>query len=212
MTSGTLYVISAPSGAGKTSLIKALLGRDPHLHLSVSYTTRAPRPGEIDGVHYRFVDPPTFQRMVAEAAFLEHAQVFGNWYGTAEAALRAGLEEGRDLVLEIDWQGAHQVRERFPAAVGIFILPPSVATLDTRLRGRGQDGEAVIATRMAQAREEISHCHDYDYLVVNDSFEVALDDLAAIVRARRLRRSIQGSRLAALLADLLGAGAGASAR
>jgi guanylate kinase len=204
MTNGTLYVISAPSGAGKTSLIKALLECDAHLHLSVSYTTRAPRPGEVDGVHYRFVDCESFQRMVGENAFLEHAQVFGNWYGTADAALRAGLAEGRDLVLEIDWQGARQVRGCFPEAVGIFILPPSVAVLDTRLRGRDQDDAAVIARRMAQAREEMSHYRDYDYLVVNDSFEVALDDLAAIVRARRLRRAAQGPRLADLLDYLLG--------
>jgi guanylate kinase len=204
MTSGTLYVISAPSGAGKTSLIKALLGRDPNLHLSVSYTTRAARPGEVDGVHYHFVDLSTFLHMVGEGAFLEHAQVFGNWYGTAEAALRRGLAQGRDLVLEIDWQGARQVRARFPEAVGIFILPPSVTALDTRLRGRGQDGEAVIAARMAQARAEIGHYRDYDYLVVNDSFEVALDDLAAVVRAQRLQRLVQGPRLALLLGELLG--------
>jgi guanylate kinase len=204
MTSGTLYVISAPSGAGKTSLIKALLERDAHLQLSVSYTTRAPRPGEVDGLHYHFADLPTFHGMVGEGAFLEHAQVFGNWYGTAEATLRSGLAGGQDLVLEIDWQGARQVRRRFPEAVGIFVLPPSVAALDTRLRGRAQDGEAVIATRMAQAREEIGHYRDYDYLVVNDGFDVALDDLAAIVRAQRLRRAVQGPRLADLLDDLLG--------
>jgi guanylate kinase len=203
MTGSTLYVISAPSGAGKTSLIKALLERDPRLHLSVSYTTRAPRPGEVDGVHYHFIDAETFGRMVGENAFLEHAQVFGNWYGTAEARLRAGLAEGRDLVLEIDWQGARQVRGRFPEAVGIFILPPSVAVLDERLRGRGQDDDAVIAGRMAQAREEMAHYRDYDYLVVNDRFQVALDDLAAIVRARRLRRIAQGPRLADLIDDLL---------
>jgi guanylate kinase len=204
MPNGTLYVISAPSGAGKTSLIKALLGRDPGLHLSVSYTTRSPRPGEIDGVHYHFVAPKRFQAMVAAGAFLEHAQVFGNWYGTAEAALRNELAAGRDLILEIDWQGARQVRDRFPQAVGIFILPPSVATLDTRLRGRGQDDAAVIARRMAEAREEIAHHLDYDYLVVNDDFEVALGDLAAIVRARRLLHPIRSPLLGPLLADLLG--------
>lgn len=208
MTSGTLYVISAPSGAGKTSLIKALLECDPRLHLSVSYTTRVPRPGEIGGVHYHFVDSETFLGMAAEGAFLEHAQVFGNWYGTAEATLRSGLAEGQDLVLEIDWQGARQVRNRFPDAVGIFILPPSVDALDARLRGRGQDGEAVITARMAQAREEIAHYRDYDYLVVNDDFAVALGDLAAIVRTRRLWRGSQGPRLAALINDLLGGGAG----
>jgi guanylate kinase len=211
MASGTLYVISAPSGAGKTSLIKALLNLDPHLHLSVSFTTRTPRPGEVDGVHYHFVDSLTFQRMVAEGAFLEHAQVFRNWYGTAEATLRSGLAEGHDLVLEIDWQGARQVKGRFPDAVGIFILPPSVATLDARLRGRGQDGEEVIAARMDQARGEIVHYHEYDYLVVNDDFQVALGDLAAIVRAQRLRRAVQAARLGRLLEDLLGSGEGARA-
>lgn len=204
MTSGTLYVISAPSGAGKTSLIKALLERDPRLHLSVSYTTRVPRHGEVDGVHYHFVDSETFLGMVAEGAFLEHAQVFGNWYGTADATLRSGLAEGQDLILEIDWQGARQVRGRFPEALGIFVLPPSVAALDARLRGRGQDDEAVIAARMAQAREEIAHYRDYDYLIVNDGFDVAVEELVAIVRARRLRRVSQGPRLAALIEDLLG--------
>jgi guanylate kinase len=203
MAGGTLYVISAPSGAGKTSLIKALLERDPHLRLSVSYTTRAPRPGEVEGVHYHFVDAPTFLRLVAEGAFLEHAQVFGNWYGTAEATLRSGLQEGQDLILEIDWQGARQVRGRFPEAVGVFILPPSVVALQARLQGRGQDGKAVIAARMAQAQEEIAHYRDYEYLVVNDGFDVALDDLAAIVRAQRLQRSRQAPRLSCLLDDLL---------
>lgn len=208
MSEGTLYVVSAPSGAGKTSLIKALLGRDPDLHLSVSYTTRAPRPGEMDGVHYHYVDPQTFQDMVGKGAFLEYAQVFGNWYGTAEAALRAGLAEGQDLVLEIDWQGARQVRQRFPEAVGIFILP-SVAALEARLCGRGQDDAAIIAGRMAQARDEIAHYQDYDYLVVNQDFDVALDDLAAILRARRLLREAQAPRLAPVLDDLLGAGSAA---
>lgn len=209
MSEGTLYVVSAPSGAGKTSLIKALLGRDPDLHLSVSYTTRRPRPGEVDGVHYHYVDPQTFQGMVGEGAFLEHAQVFGNWYGTAEAALRAGLAQGQDLVLEIDWQGARQVRQRFPEAVGIFILPPSVAALEARLCGRGQDDAAIIAGRMAQARDEIAHYQDYDYLVVNQDFDVALDDLTAILRARRLLRGAQAPRLAPVLDDLLGAGSAA---
>jgi len=212
MTSGTLYVISAPSGAGKTSLIRALLGRDGHLGLSVSYTTRAPRPGEIDGVHYHFVDEMAFQRLIAEGALLEHAQVFGNWYGTAEATLRSGLEEGRDLILEIDWQGARQVRERFPQAVGIFILPPSLAVLHDRLLGRGQDGEAVIAGRMARAQAEIAHYRDYDYLVVNEVFDAALDDLLAILRAERLRRGKQELRLAGLLANLLPGGEGIEGR
>jgi guanylate kinase len=195
MSAGTLFIVSAPSGAGKTSLVKALLGQDTGLTVAVSYTTRAPRPGEIDGVHYHFVDAAVFGAMVADDAFLEYAEVFGNRYGTAEASVRSELEAGRDLVLEIDWQGARQVRARFPAAVSIFILPPSVEVLEERLRGRGQDDARVIASRMAAARAEMSHHSEYDYLAVNDRFDEALAALACIVRAERLRRDPAAARL-----------------
>jgi len=203
MSDGTLFIVSAPSGAGKTSLVKALLERDPSLRLAVSFTTRAPRPAEQDGVHYHFVDEPRFLAMVGQGAFIEHAEVFGNLYGTAEATVREELAVGRDLLLEIDWQGARQVRERFPAAVSVFILPPSATALEGRLRGRGQDSDTVIAARMAEARSEISHYGEYDYLVVNDLFTAALDDLACVVRAERLRRQRAERKLAEALGGLL---------
>lgn len=200
---GTLYIVSAPSGAGKTSLVNALMDRLPDIGLSVSHTTRPRRPGEEDGTHYHFVSADTFDRMVREHAFLEHAQVFGNRYGTARAPLLAQLEAGRDVIVEIDWQGAQQVRDAMPEAVSVFILPPSRDELERRLRGRGQDSEEVIARRMRDAVSEISHYAEYDYLVVNDVFEQALTELAAIVYARRLRDSAQRERLKPLLADLL---------
>jgi len=203
MSDGTLFIVSAPSGAGKTSLVKALLERDPSLRLAVSFTTRPPRPAEQDGVHYHFVDEPRFLAMVGQGAFIEHAEVFGNLYGTAEATVREELAVGRDLLLEIDWQGARQVRERFPAAVSVFILPPSATALEGRLRGRGQDSDTVIAARMAEARSEISHYGEYDYLVVNDLFTAALDDLACVVRAERLRRQRAERKLAEALGGLL---------
>jgi guanylate kinase len=203
---GILLIVSAPSGAGKTSLVKALLERDPSLGLAVSYTTRAPRAGEIDGVHYHFVEQRRFLEMAKESAFLEHAEVFGNHYGTAEASVRADLASGRDLVLEIDWQGARQVRTRIPTAVSLFILPPSASALESRLRGRGQDDDQIIARRMAKAREEMAHYGEYDYLVVNDVFDVALDDLSSVVRAERLRRARAEERLAAALHRLIGDG------
>lgn len=187
MHSGILFVISAPSGAGKTSLVKALLEQDPGLALSVSCTTRAPRAGEQDGVHYHFLDRDRFESAVAAGEFMEHAEVFGNLYGTRESDLRAHLEAGRDLILEIDWQGARQVRRRFPATVSLFILPPSLAELERRLRGRGTDSDAVIAQRLGQAREDLGHWSEYDYLIVNDRFESALGELQAIVTAERRR-------------------------
>jgi guanylate kinase len=195
MSTGTLYIVSAPSGAGKTSLVAALRERDPALGLAVSYTTRAPRAGEQHGVHYYYVDEPEFMRMVAEGAFLEHATVFGNRYGTAEHRVRSDLEQGRDLLLEIDWQGARQVRKRFPAAVSIFVMPPSEETLEQRLRGRRQDSDQVIAGRMAQARSEMSHYREYDYLVVNDLFADALAQITCLVTAERLRTANSEARL-----------------
>ena len=189
MHSGILFIVSAPSGAGKTSLVKALLEQNPGLALSVSCTTRAPRSGEQDGVHYHFLDRDRFQSGVAAGEFMEHAEVFGNLYGTRESDLRTHLASGRDLILEIDWQGARQVRTRFPAAVSLFILPPSIDELERRLRGRGTDSEEVIARRLAQARGDLSRWAEYDYLVINDRFESALRDLEAIVTAERLRSS-----------------------
>lgn len=202
MGDGILFIVSAPSGAGKTSLVKALLERDPQLSLSVSCTTRPARPGERDGAHYHFLSKDQFQKEMAEGAFLEHAEVFGNFYGTREADVRECIAAGRDLVLEIDWQGARQVRERFPAAVGLFVLPPSIEELERRLRGRGTDSDAIIAGRMTQAHDEMRHYDEYDYLVVNDCFETALDALAAVVTAERQRVGHQRLRLASLLKQI----------
>ncbi len=205
MAVANLFIVSAPSGAGKTSLVKALLARDPGITVSVSHTTRPRRPGEVDGADYHFVDPATFERMVEAGAFLEHAEVFGNAYGTAEAEVRRLLEqEGRDVLLEIDWQGAQQVRRRFPQAVTIFILPPSREALRSRLEGRGQDSEEVIARRLRAAREEMAHYPEFDYLVVNDVFDEAVDRLHCIVVAQRLREPQQSERLRAMLEQLLG--------
>lgn len=208
---GTLYIVSAASGAGKTSLLRALVRDEPQLVVSVSHTTRPPRPGERDGVDYHFTDEAGFLGLVAAGAFLEHAEVFGRRYGTTRAAVEAELAAGRDVVLEIDWQGAEQVRTRMPEAVSVFILPPSRAELERRLRGRGQDSEAVIARRMDEAVSEMSHFADYDYLVINDRFDQALEDLRAIVRSRRLRLDAQRERHAPVLAELLGSGGAAGA-
>ncbi|MBK1642174.1 guanylate kinase [Chromatium okenii] len=201
MNDGLLLIISAPSGAGKTSLINALLAQDAALALSTSCTTRLQRDGETDGVHYHFLSPAAFQQAVADGAFLEFAEVFGNHYGTRAADVRACLAAGRDLVLEIDWQGAQQVRQRFPAAIGIFVVPPNVAELERRLCGRATDSAAVIAQRMAQARSDLTHYVEYDYVVVNDEFETALQHLAAIVTAERLRLTRQQLHLTALFTD-----------
>jgi guanylate kinase len=204
MNKGILFIVSAPSGAGKTSLVKALLEREPALGLAVSYTTRPPRPGEVDGVHYHFVDQARFDAMLGRGEFLESAEVFGNRYGTAEASVREELEAGRDLLLEIDWQGARQVRGRFADALAIFILPPSAEALEERLRGRGQDSDAVIASRMDKARDEMSHYAEYDFLVVNDDFDLALDELICLVRAERLRLDRCAGRLGSMIGALLG--------
>ena len=200
---GTLFIVSAPSGAGKTSMVRALMERDPDLGFSVSHTTRPPRPGEVDGRDYHFVDVPTFERLVEEGAFLEYARVFDNYYGTSRAAVEAQLAEGRDVFLDIDWQGARQVRQAWPEAVSIFVLPPSREALEARLRGRGTDSDEVIAGRMARAVDEASHYDEYDYLIVNDDFETAVGDLGAIVRARRLRLPAQQVRHADMIAGLL---------
>ena len=201
---GTLFVISAPSGAGKTSLVKRLLESDRALEVSVSHTTRPARPGEVDGTHYHFVAQSEFERMRSDNAFLEHAQVFDNCYGTALDNVVQPLESGRDIVLEIDWQGARQVRERLPECISIFILPPTREALEERLRGRGQDADSVIAKRMAQAVDEMSHYDEFEYLVINDDFDTALADLLTIVRARRLSLSCQRTTQSALLAALVG--------
>ncbi|MET0028477.1 MAG: guanylate kinase [Candidatus Thiodiazotropha sp.] len=203
MSSGTLYILSAPSGAGKTSLLKALREQDAALQVSVSHTTRAMRPGEQDGVHYHFVDQERFLQMVEAGGFLEHAEVFGNYYGTSEEEVRRHLEQGRDTVLEIDWQGARQVRQRFPEAVSIFILPPDPAALHERLSARGQDSESIIAGRMQQAVNEMSHYVEFDYLVINEDFQRALAELAAIVSAQRLRLERQADREAERISALL---------
>ncbi|WP_083761435.1 guanylate kinase [Nitrosococcus halophilus] len=200
---GSLFVVAAPSGAGKTSLVKALVDSMTGVCLSVSHTTRPPRPGERDGVDYYFIDDAAFETMQQAGAFLEHAQVFDHHYGTAREKVAGLLEQGMDVILEIDWQGRRQVQARFPDCVSIFILPPSRETLERRLRLRGQDGETVIARRMRDARTEISHYNEFDYLVVNDVFETALEDLMAIIRGRRLLRLRQEERLTPLLGELL---------
>jgi len=178
---GTLFIVSAPSGAGKTSLLKALMARDGSVTFSVSYTTRAPRPGEVDGRDYHFIDPERFAAMREANAFLESAEVYGNGYGTAIADVREEMARGRKVVLEIDWQGARQVRERMPEAVSVFILPPSRECLRARLTERGTDSEAIIDQRMAVATAEMAHWDEYDYVIVNDRFEHALEQLASVL-------------------------------
>jgi len=181
---GRLYVVAAPSGAGKTSLVKALMQREPRLHFSVSYTTRPPRPNEVDGRDYHFVNTPEFEAMVARDEFLEHAQVFDNFYGTGLAAVQDELQAGHLLLLEIDWQGARQVRARLPAARSIFILPPTRRALDERLRARSTDSESVIRRRLQDAAHDMAHWPEFDYVVINDRFEQALADLLDIVQER----------------------------
>ncbi|CAI8804572.1 guanylate kinase [Methylococcus capsulatus] len=204
MTQGLLYVISAPSGAGKTSLVSALCAGAPDLAVSVSHTTRPQRPGEMPGQDYWFVDKAEFEKMIANEAFLEYARVFDNYYGTAKTTVEEVLASGRDAVLEIDWQGARQVRRLMPACVSVFILPPSRQALEQRLRTRQQDSEAVIARRMEAAISEMSHYAEYDYLIVNDDFNLALNQLRAIVQTQRLTVQRQAPRLGRLIADLLG--------
>ncbi|MFC4486732.1 guanylate kinase [Tepidiphilus baoligensis] len=200
---GTLYIVTAPSGAGKTTLVHAVLEREPGLALSISYTTRPPRPGEIDGRDYRFIGREEFLRLRDRGELLEWAEVHGNYYGTSRTWIEDQLQQDRDVLLEIDWQGARQVRRIFPQAVSVFILPPSIATLEARLRGRGTDSEATIARRLAAAREEMRHVEEFDYVIINDRLERAIDELTAVVRAARLRLPVQKRRHAAYFAQLL---------
>ncbi|MBU1833101.1 MAG: guanylate kinase [Gammaproteobacteria bacterium] len=200
---GTLYTISAPSGAGKTSLVAKLLAHTPRLGVSVSHTTRPMRPGEEDGVNYHFVSHAEFEQMLNASAFLEHAQVFDNFYGTSQQWVESQLAAGEDVILEIDWQGAQQVRHLMPDTVAIFIMPPSREALNERLTGRGQDDGAVIQRRMDAAVAEMSHYVESDYVVINDDFNTALADLEAIVRSHRLTLASQQQRHQALLSALL---------
>ncbi|ERP89292.1 MAG: guanylate kinase [Alcanivoracaceae bacterium] len=200
---GTLYIVSAPSGAGKTSLVAALVEKVPRLRISVSHTTRTMRPGEEDGVNYHFTDRDSFVRQVEQGRFLEHAEVFGNLYGTSADWVKQTLNGGEDVILEIDWQGATQIRKQLPDAVSIFILPPSLDILAQRLRGRETDDDAVIQRRLDGAQDEMSHFAEFDYLIVNDDFQRALYELEAIVEARRLDTPRQQARLASTLEDLL---------
>lgn len=196
---GSLFIVSAPSGAGKTSLVAALLAADPHIKKSVSYTTRTARAGEESGRHYHFVAEDEFERMRAEGRFLETALVHGNRYGTSRQIVEGECAAGNDVVLEIDWQGAAQIRSARPDAVAVFVLPPSIEVLEDRLRGRGQDSAEVIARRIAAARGEIAHVADFDYVIINDDFHRAAQDLTSIVRAERLKRSRQLARHADLI-------------
>jgi guanylate kinase len=202
-TTGQLYVISAPSGAGKTSLVKALLESTSNLQVSVSHTTRAIRPGESDGVNYHFVDESEFTSIRDAHGFFEWAQVFGNFYGTSRHAIQERLAEGIDIVLEIDWQGARQVKMLVDDAVSIFILPPSTAALRKRLTDRGQDDDGIIEGRMQAARDELAHYDEADFIVLNDDFEIALQDLQSIIRAQRLSQQVQSRELTSVIADLL---------
>lgn len=202
-TQGTLYTVSAPSGAGKTSLVKALVESTVDVCVSVSHTTRPMRPGEIDGENYHFVDHDNFSRMVDEKAFLEHAKVFTNSYGTSQAWVEQQLSEGVDVILEIDWQGAEQVHGLMPGSIGLFIVPPSQAALRERLTGRGQDGEEVINARMAEAKSEMSHYSSADFLVINDDFDHALTEFRSIILVQRLKLTYQQSKHQGLLNNLL---------
>jgi len=203
---GDLFIIAAPSGGGKTSLVNALLMRDPRLVLSISHTTRRPRPGESDGSHYHFISRAEFELMVSRGEFMEHAKVFDHYYGTNSHSVAAQLEQNRDVILEIDWQGARQVRAAFPDCCAIFVIPPSLEILRTRLTGRGQDSSDVIHRRMRDAQAEISHWEEFDQLVVNDNFDAALEELASIINDHRMRRSHKINKHYKHLAQQLGSG------
>ena len=200
---GTLYIFSAPSGAGKTSLVKSIIAEMSDIIVSVSHTTRPMRPGEVDGVNYHFVSDHEFTKLVTENKFLEHATVYGYQYGTSRLWVEDKLKAGIDVILEIDWQGAAQTRTFLPQSMSIFILPPSREILLQRLRARGQDNPEVIVKRMALASAEMSHFHEYDYLVINDDFATAVADIKAIIHAKRLLTPIQGEKWATLLSNLL---------
>jgi len=199
---GHLYIVTAPSGAGKTTLVRLLLERDQGIRLSVSHTTRAPRAGEENGIAYHFVDEAAFLEMIRANDFLEWAEVHGNYYGTSRRWIESEMAAGRDVLLEIDWQGAQQVRQVFPAAIGVFILPPSIGELERRLSGRGTDSAATIARRMAAARDEMRHVGEFDYVIINDDLQQALEDLRSVTRASRLAYRAQARRHAALFATL----------
>ena len=201
--SGNLFVVAAPSGAGKTTLVRLLLEQESSVHLSISYTTRGPRPGEENGREYHFVDNVEFQAMIARHEFLEWAEVHGNFYGTSQKWIADQLAAGHDVLLEIDWQGAQQVRKLFPQAIGIFILPPSMEELTRRLTGRGTDSADVIARRLAAAQAEMRHVGDFDYVIINDQLAQALEELRAVVRASRLSFGVQRVRHAALFERLI---------
>ncbi|MGR5094911.1 guanylate kinase [Vibrio maritimus] len=205
MGKGTLYIVSAPSGAGKSSLIAAMLEKNPTyaMKVSVSHTTRGMRPGEEDGVHYHFVEKSEFESLIEQGAFLEYAEVFGNYYGTSRLWIEETLEKGIDVFLDIDWQGARQIREQMPEAKSVFILPPSNSELERRLNVRGQDSDEVIAKRMSEAKSEMSHYNEYDYVIVNDDFDGALVDFKAILRAERLKQDKQAVKYKGMLDALL---------
>ncbi len=199
---GNLFIVSAPSGAGKTSLVKALLASNPGIELSISYTTRAPRPGETNGKEYHFVTREKFLEMATQGDFLESAEVYGNLYGTSQPWIREQITNGRNILLEIDWQGAAQVRRLFPESIGIFILPPSLEALETRLNGRGQDSAEVIARRLKAARDDIAHVAEFDYVIINDKLDEAVQQLKAVVVAAGLRRAPQLTRYQDLINQL----------
>ena len=201
--SGHLFIVSAPSGAGKTTLVRLLLEKDPGIRVSISSTTRPPRTGENDGREYHFVDVQYFLEMVSRGDFLEWAEVHGNYYGTSRHWIEAEMSAGRDVLLEIDWQGAQQVRKAFPAAIGIFILPPSLEELKSRLSGRGTDSAETIARRIAAARDEMRHVDEFDYVIINDDLQQALDNLRSIICASRLQYTTQRQRYSSLFATLL---------
>ncbi|MDP0299108.1 guanylate kinase [Glaesserella parasuis] len=205
MSLGNLYIISAPSGAGKSSLINALLSDLPRsqVQLSISHTTRNPRPGEEHGVHYYFTQHEEFKRLIEQGHFLEWAEVFGNYYGTSLPMIERSLEQGIDVFLDIDWQGARQIRAKVPNVKTIFILPPSKVELEKRLIGRGQDSAETIAKRMSEAVSEMSHYNEFDYVIVNDDFQVALSELKSILIAERLKQAVQAERYQFLIASLL---------